>query len=260
MRNKTALRGTKVLALLSSVLLLMPTITVAQSSSPNYRVEESYFGTGGQVDATSTDYRARESTGSLGVGDASSPDYRLLSGFNTPSEPFLQVVVTGATVDFGTLDDSTPKYGAAQADACNCSFVVRTYLSSEYNVITASDPPTSENNESLAAKAIQGVPSLSQSIEEFGMNLVDNSTPDTGANPVNQPDNSFADGVVTAGYEIPNQYKYGKGDTIAHAPGTVGKQGIGQTDYTISYMAKVSSITAAGVYTMNHEIIVVASY
>lgn len=241
------------------VAVLVP-IVQAQSSSSSYRVEESYFGSGGQTDASSANFRARQSTGAIGVGDASSANYRSSSGFDTPSTPFLEVVVTNAAVNLGDLEDATPKYGAAQADACNCSFVVRSYLSSEYNVITASDPPKSENNKILQNKSVQGVPSTSLSTEEFGMNLVDNSTPDIGANPANQPDNTFADGTVASGYEVPNQYKYVKGDIIARSPATIGNQGIGQTDYTITYMAKISSITTAGLYKMNHEIIVVASY
>lgn len=237
-----------------------PTYVFAQSSSNNYKVEESYFGSGGQTDASSANFRARQSAGALGVGDASSANYRSSSGFDTPSAPFLEVVVTNATVNLGTLSENTPSYGAAQAGDCGCSFTVRSYLSSDYTVVTASDPPKSENNNVLQNKAVQGSPATSTSIEEFGINLVDNSTPDIGSNPVNQPDNTFADGQAATGYEIPDVYKYIKGDIIARSPATVGKAGIGQTDYTVTYMAKVSTITPAGFYQMRHEFIVVPSF
>lgn len=237
-----------------------PAYVFAQSSSNNYKVQESYFGSGGQTDASSTNFRARQSTGALGVGDSASTNYRSTSGFDTPSAPFLEVIVTDATVNLGTLTELTPSYGSAQAGDCNCSFSVRSYLSSEYTVVTATDAPKNENGKILQNKAVQGSPTTNQSLEEFGINLVDNSTPDIGSNPVNQPDDSFADGSPATGYEIPNAFKYLKGDIIARSPATIGKPGIGLTDYTITYMAKVSTITPAGFYKMNHEIIVVPSF
>lgn len=258
MKNKSGI--VRVLTLVVAVVIATPGFVIAQSSSSNYQVQESYFGSGGNVDATSNNYRARQSTGALGVGDSSSTNYRSTSGFDTPSEPFLEVQVSGATVNLGTLSDTTPSYGAAQAGACNCSFSVRSYLSSDYVVVTATDPPKSENNDILQNKAVQGSPSADTGVEEFGINLVDNSTPDIGSNPVNQPDNTFADGRANLGYEIPNQFKYVKGDIIARSPADTTKQGIGQTDYTITYEAKIKRQTKAGLYTMNHEIIVTPTF
>lgn len=223
----------------------------AQSSSPNYRVEESYFGTGGNVDANSANYRARQSTGSLAVGDISSTNYRAVAGFDTPSEPFLEAGVTGADVSFGTLSAAAPSFAASQAGACNCTFYVRSYLSSNYSVVTASAPPTSENGSVIAGKAITSAASTSTSVAEFGMNLVVNAAPGVmGSNPANVPDGTFADGKAfgdgvggARDYDDTGQYAYGTGDTIANSPATAGNQGIGQTNYTISYIMKPSNIT-----------------
>lgn len=259
MKNKK--RTWNILATFLTIgVISLPIQVLAQSSSPNYRVEESYFGTGGEVDASSASYRARQSTGSLGVGNTSGNANDATTGFNTPSEPFLEMVVSGASVNFGTLSDTSTSSGAAQGGACNCTFYVRSYLSSGYNVLTLSNPPTSENGNSLAAKSVLGVPSTNQNTEEFGMNLVDNTSPNIGANPVNQPDNSFADGKAATGYDTPDQFKYGVGDIIVSSPATVGNQGVGQTEYTISYIAKIKPLTPAGVYTMQHNIVVVAFF
>ncbi len=113
-------------------IFLIPQLAAAQSSSPNYRVEESYFGSGGNAEATSANYKARQSAGSLGVGDISSANYRAVAGFNTPSEPFLEAGVTGADVSFGTLSSAAPSFAASQGGACNCTFYVRSYLSSDF--------------------------------------------------------------------------------------------------------------------------------
>ncbi len=243
---------------LSLVIIAYPTLVFAQASSPNYRLEEPYFGTGGEVDASSNSYRARQQAGSLGVGNTSSTNYDAISGGVTPSEPYLEMTVSGATVDFGVLQTSTPSFGAAQGGACNCSFTVRTYLSSQYTVINASLPPKNESGKYMQAKSTLGTPSVNDSDEEFGMNLTTNTSPGTmGANPVNVPDNSFADGKIESGYNTSNQYKFNTGDVIARSPNTIGNQAVGQTNYTISYIAKAGSTSAAGTYRLDHVLVVV---
>lgn len=245
----------------TAVLFLGTGAVFAQSSSDNYRLEEYYFGTGGEVETTSPNYRARQSTGSLGVGSTSSDNFDADTGFNTQSEPFLEMVVMDATVDFGELDSGSTSYGAAQAGACNCSFYVRTYLSSEYIVVNASQPPTSEGGEVLDAKSSLGAPSSSDAVEEFGMNLVANTVPAVfGADPSNQPDDTFADGEAATDYDQPDNFKYGAGDTIARSQATPGNPAIGLTEYTISYIAKPGILTPAGFYQMQHDLIAIATF
>lgn len=234
------------------VVLGVSTTVFAQSSnSSNFRVDEYQFGTGANNDLNSASYKANASVGSLGVGRSSSTNYDLEAGFLTPSEPFLEVFVNNTTVDLGTLDPSSTGTGSGV-------FWVRTYLSSAYVVQTMSNPPTSEGGKILNAKATLGVPSLGT--EEFGINLVDNSSPNIGANPLNVPDNNFADGLIETGYNTPDQFKYGVGDIIARSAATAGNQAVGRTDYTISYIANINSITPAGSYTMRHDIVVTGTY
>lgn len=257
-KNKKRFLGSIIVSLFA--VAAFPGLLLAQSSSPNYKIEESYFGTGGEVDASSANYRARQSTGSLGVGNTSSTNFDATAGFNTPSEPFLEVAVMDASVNFGTLSDTSTSSGAAQGGDCNCSFYVRSYLSSDYSVVTMSNPPTNESGNALAAKSVLGVPSTNQNVEEFGINLVDNTSPNIGANPANVPDDTFADGKAAAGYNTSDQFKYGVGDTIASSPATVGNQGVGRTNYTISYIAKIKRLTPAGLYKMQHDIVVVPAF
>jgi hypothetical protein len=221
------------------------------SSSGSYRVDEYQFGTGANNDLNSTSYNANASVGSLGVGRSSSTNYDAESGFITPSEPFLELFVNNSTVDLGNLDTSTTGTGQGV-------FWVRTYLSSNYVVQTMSQPPTSEGGRVLAAKSTLGIPA--PGTEEFGINLVDNSSPNIGADPLNVPDNSFADGTIDTDYNTPDQFKYGVGDIIAHSAATSGNQAVGRTDYTISYIANISAITPAGTYVMVHDIVVTGTY
>jgi hypothetical protein len=233
----------------------------AQYSSPSYRVDEAFFGAGGEVDMSSDQFRAHGSAGSLGVGSSESDNFRAEAGFLTPSEPFLEMVVTGAEVNFGELDESVTSYGDARNGDCDCSFYVRSYLSSSYTVITVSDPPTNESGAALAAKLVLGAPSIDPSVEEFGMNLVENTDPSPwGKDPFNDPDNTYADGTAAADYSTPDQFKYGVGDVVAQSPSDPNNPGVGKTDYTVSYIAKSNRITSAGFFRMYHDLVVVATY
>jgi len=243
-----------------SVFVVGSVSIFAQSSSNNYRVEEVFFGTGGELESCSGTYCAQSSTGAPAVGNTSGNNFDASTGQTTQADPFLEMAVTGATVSFGTMNDTTTSYGSAQAGACNCSFYIRTYLSSEYVVITASQPPTNESGDSLDAKSTLGAPITTDSVEEFGINVVDNSSPNIGANPVNQPDNTFADGKAEPGYDTPDQFKYGVGDIIARSQATAGNQAIGVTEYTISYIAKPGFNTPAGFYEMIHDLIAVPTF
>ncbi len=221
------------------------------SNSTNFRVDEYQFGTGAENDLSSASYKSNASLGSLGVGRSSSTNYDSESGFLTPSEPFLEVFVNNSNVDLGNLTTSASGTGTG-------IFWVRTYLSGAYVVQTMSQPPTSEGGKVLTAKTVLGVPS--PGTEEFGINLVDNSSPNIGSDPLNVPDNSFADGAIQAGYNTANQFKYGVGDIIAHSAATPGNQAVGRTDYTISYIANISGITPAGTYVMLHDIVVTGTF
>lgn len=232
------------------VVLVTAPVFAQSSSSGSYRVDEYQFGSGGNSNLSSASYNANVALGSLGVGRSSSTNYDLEAGLITPNEPFLELFINSATVDLGTLDPSTTGYG-------NGVFWVRTYLSSAYTVQTMSQPPT-YSGRTLAAKSTLGTPSAGT--EEFGINLVDNATPDLGSNPFNVPDGTFADGQAATGYSTSNQFKYGVGDIIARSQATAGNQAVGRTDYTITYMANVSAVTPAGVYTMVHDIVAVATF
>ncbi len=243
------------------VTLLASTVVVsAQSSSSNYRVDESAFSAGSNFDASSANFSGQGTAGLNAIGSASSTNFDVVAGLITPDVPFLEFVVTGATVDLGVLNSSVASAQAAQAGACTCSFFVRTYVSSSYVVSTLSQPPTSEGGAVLDAKAVLAIPSTDQSVEEFGINVVANSTPSMGEDPDNQPDDTFADGIAATGYNTPDQFKYGVGDIIARAAGTPNTKAWGQTDYTISYIAKSSALTPAGLYSMDHVLVATATY
>ena len=234
-----------------ALCMLQPPLYAQSSSSTNFKVDEYQFGSGGELENSSASFRAQTSIGSLGVGRSSSANYDMEAGFLTPNEPFLELFINSSTVNLGDLSTGATGTGSG-------TFWVRTYLSGAYIVQTMSQPPTSEGAAVINAKTSLGAPI--PGTEEFGINLVDNSSPDIGANSLNVPDGTFADGTVASGYSTVNQFKYGVGDIIASSAATAGNQAVGRTDYTISYIANISSITEAGSYTMRHDIVAVATF
>jgi hypothetical protein len=220
----------------------------AQYSSSNYKAEETFFGSGGDLDSSSSSYKAQSSVGSLGVGNQSSTSYQAYSGFLTPGDPFLQMSVNTSLVDLGVLDSTSTKTG-------NANFTVRAYTNSGYTVVTASQPPKTSTGVTLSPMTSQGASTVGT--EQFGINLRANTSPATfGADPTLQPDSSFADGHAATGYSTVNQYKYSAGDVIAQT----NTSGWGQTTYTISYIANITGLTRAGAYSMTHDLVVVATY
>jgi len=221
----------------------------AQYSSTNYQTNELFFGTGGDLDASSTNYKAQTAAGGLAVGSTSSANYQAFSGFLTPNEPFLEMSINTSTVNLGDLDAASTKTGTA-------NFHVRAYLDSGYTVQTMSQPPTvTGTTATLAPMTTLG--SSSVGTEQFGINLRANTSPATfGADPVPLPDSSFATGQAATGYNTANQYKYAVGDVIAQTS----VNGWGMTVYTLSYIANIAELSEAGQYIMIQDLVVVATY
>ncbi len=225
------------------LLLLLPVPTFAQSSSANYKIDETFFGVGGSNNLNSTSYQGRASVGELGNGNTGSTSYQAYAGFNTTDEPYIEFVVTAANIDLGYLD-------TAQASTANGTFYVRAWQASGYVVRTESDPP-SNGSHTLTPLASQTASSAGT--EQFGMNLVANTSPTSfGSNP-QQVGSSF--GAAASAYGTANQYKYAKGDIVAQSA-----KSSGITIYTLSYVFNISSATPTGSYAFNHVLVATGTY
>ena len=242
--------------LLGLIIILSTSLSVfaAQSNSTNYEVNEVQFGPGGLLNATSAHYQAQQSLGSTGVGSASSAHYGANAGFLTANEPFLEMVVNPATINLGTLSSVSTATGQA-------TFHVRAYVDSGYTVLTMNDPPVQEEGSHLAAMSSPAASSTGT--EQFGINLVNNltscATPapvNFGADPVQVPSNAFATGQAATGYNTCGLFKYVKGDVVAQSS----SNGWGETDYTISYIANINSVSKAGKYNMTQDLVAVTTF
>lgn len=230
----------------ASIIVVWPVTTLAQSSSTSYKVEETFFGTGGELDASSANFRAKQSLGETAVGNTTSTNFQSNAGFNTTFQPFLEFSVTGSNTDLGVLSTGITAHTSG-------TFSIRTYLSSGYVIQTASDPPRNSN---YFLSPLASPTASSAGTEQFGINLVHNTSPaNLGADPVQSPDGSFSFGTVSAGYNTTNLYKYVKNDVVAES-----NRSSGTTIYTVSYIYNVSTTTAGGTYSFDHELVATATY
>lgn len=235
----------KIQILLFLLLIFIPGTALAVYSSPNYQANEVQFGAGGGLQ-NSANYQAQSSVGDLGVGNTTSPNYQAEGGFNTTTQPFLEVYVATGNIDMGTL--STLSTATA-----NATFRVRDYQSSGYVVQSVSTPPK------YGSHVIQPllVPTTAQAgTEQFGMNLAANTSPKTfGALPTQEPNSTFGFGYATGNYSQTNRFMYNQNDVIARSD-----KSSGETDYTISYIMNISNTTPGGTYNFKQDLVVTATY
>ena len=78
-----------------------------------------------------------------------------------------------------------------------------------------------------------------QGVNQFGINLVENTLPAIGSN----PDGDFINSLPTTNYGQPNKYMFASGDVVASAPSA------SLTRFTVSYIVNSSKDLRAGVYT-----------
>lgn len=158
--------------------------------------------------------------------------------------------ITGSTVDLGVFSPIATNSGTSVMSAS-------TNASSGYVITLTGTVPTSGLN-TIAAMGTQVAnssgcsPSCSSSIgvPQFGTNVVDNATPNVGANVT-----GAGSGVGIGGYNVADAFRFFDGDTVAAAGGVT------QSNYyTNSYIVNVGGDQAAGTYTATMTYICTATF
>lgn len=232
------------------------------SASTNFRVVEGEVGGNGQFTQNSTNFNVNpniddggSSLGESAVGNGASTNFQTNSGFNTTAQPSLTFVITSGTVSLGTLSTSAATFGTA-------TFNVKDYTSYGYAVTLVGASPTSVGH---PLTALTTDTASAAGTEQFGVNTVRNTSASQGADPVQVPGSSFSYGVAGDGitgtygttrpYTIPDKWRYSSGDTVASGP-----KSSGETDFTMSFLANISTTTPAGRYASNMQLIATGSY
>lgn len=248
------------------LVLVNPVLAVASDplmTSSNYSLFENEVGGNGSFDSGSTNFKITPSTddggsslGEAAAGGSSSTNYQLGAGFNSTAQPGLTFVVNTSSVDLGSLSTSV-------ASTATATFSVKNYTSWGYAVTIVGAAPT---NSGHALTSLSTDTASAATTEQFGINLRANTSPvSVGADPVQVPGSSFSYGAAGNGstgtygttrpYTIPNNYRYVSGETIASAPKTSG-----ETDYTISFLANISTATPGGKYSGSLILVATGTY
>ena len=108
-------------------------------------------------------------------------------------------------------------------------------------VITANGPTIEAGTHVIPALTTPTVSAAGNS--QFGINLRANTDPETIGSDMDT-DVTTPNAVITPGYNVPNQYMYKDGDTVAESPGV----NLG-TIFTVTYIINNAPDLHAGVYT-----------
>ena len=134
--RRVARAVTSVFGILACLLVLRTVnVSAADSTSPNYSVDQVNFNAGSQASACGSAYCAKQAAGDAAVGNAAGTAFQAIGGSNTDRNPYIAFSTSGGTTDLGLLSTA----GTATATA---TFAVKTYLASGYVVVLASNPPT----------------------------------------------------------------------------------------------------------------------
>lgn len=212
------------------------------STSPNYQITESQFGTGSSLESCSEAYCAHAVVGTNSqASKATTPEL----GKADYSEPLLQMVVESGASNLGDLTTE-------QTGMKTMTVKIRNYLSGGYMLQIIGEAPKYKNH----VLNVLGTPTVSKpGTEQFGINVVKNTTPGVGADPVQQPSGTSAASLLKPNYNTPNKFMYQSGDTIA-----LSQSDNGGADYTISMIVNISNSTPAGRYSGDFSAVVLPVY
>lgn len=225
-----------------SGVYLSTQVMAQTSSSENYQITETQFGGGSSIESCSDEYCARSSVGDQGRSSSGSSAEL---GEAEYTEPLIEIRVTSDASDLGNLSTEHTAYKTMRIQ-------VRNYVTGGYMLQIVGNPPKYEGR-SIAALSVPTVSTPGK--EQFGINVVKNTTPAVGENPLLQPSEESALSLIKEDYRIPNKFKYADGDVIA-----LSQQDTGGADYTVSMILNISSSTPAGRYSGDFAAVVIPAY
>ncbi len=156
--------------------------------------------------------------------------------------PTLTFTVDSTTCNLGTLTSSS-------TGNCSHTITAASNATSGYVISYIASPTLTSGGNTITANGASAVANATNT-EQFGLNLVANSSPSVGANP------SGGTGAAAANYNTANSFAFTTaGATVAT---TAGPSAL--TTYTVSYIANIDAVTEAGLYTKTQTYTITATY
>lgn len=226
---------------LAGINLVYVIDTFAVTSSTGYIIFADAFTAGGSDLSSSTLYGLQDSIGESIISSTTnatttSSTYGIKSGFQElyPDQS-LTFSITGATVNLGTLNTSNT------GNAAN-TITIATNATNGFTITATGNKAslTNADGDTITAMGATAVASV-QDTEQFGINLVDNATPNVGSD----PSGTAPLGSAANQYNTADLFAWAGSNTIATSTSA-----IGSTTFTISYIGNVGNDTEDGTYAM----------
>lgn len=247
MRKQRVWKYLRVLPVVGLLVVTGAGTALAQSSSSNnYQIVETEFGGTSADQSCTSEYCSVVSIGDPVDGEASGNESVIaFPDIVDPNTPLLEVIVNSGVSNMGAMS-------LQQTGTRTMELGVRSYLSDGYFIQIAGDAPTYDGH----SIATPETPTASTpGTEQFGMNVVANTTPAIGADPVQEPSGEFSFGYVADDYNTPDLFMYTPGAVVAQSDTESG-----QTNYTISMIVNISSSTPAGRYVSDFSAVIVPAF
>lgn len=237
----------------ASGCLVVGNASADSSNSAHYQFIDSEVGGGGLGTSSSPNYQSILSTAdnvvSSGSSDPSSTNYTVAGGSQTPHDPTLSIAITNGAATFNS------EFSTTSTATATAQFSVEDYTSYGYVVqIVGKTPSNGTHSIPAMSNGSSGPTTSSQGTEQFGINLVQNTTPSVGSAP-DYGQFGLASAKPEPNYNTANNFYYSDGDSIASSP-----KSSGQITYTISYMVNVGQLTPGGVYSSNQSVICTGTF
>lgn len=205
----------------------------AKMDSINYTIYADVFSGGGSENSVSNNYGLQDTIAEAIILSATSTsaNYGIKAGFREMyPDQYLTFSIADTDIDLGTLSASAVKTDSN-------TMVINTNAFNGFT-ITVSGSTLTSGAYTIAAIGSTAAAST-VGTEQFGINLVANTSPSVGAN----PSGTSPIGSAANQYNRADYFAFNSGATVATSTSP-----INQTTFTASYMANISSATEAGTY------------
>jgi hypothetical protein len=219
------------------ILLLLPvSIIWARMESTHYIIWADVFSSGGTEDSTSTLYSLQDTIAEAMILSVTSTAtlYGIKAGFREmyPDQYIsLSIPADEANINLGTLRESRAVFATH-------TMIVDTNAVKGFTITVTGNSLTRSGGGSEVDAIGASAQASNPGHEQFGINLVDNASPDVGAD---------ASGIAPIGsaatnYDTADRFALNSGDTVASA-----SNDINPTTFTVSYLANICSTTTPGI-------------
>lgn len=233
-------------AIASAGFIFAPMVRAENSTSVHYEASEFSFGAGSESKTCSGSYCASVSIGdTTAQNEAPLPSSASFEAIPKDSEPLLEVIVDPGTSNLGEL--STTKTATK-----TMTVRINAFLIDGYTLQINGQPPKYGSH---TLKALTNATEAKPGVEQFGLNVVANTIPKVGLDPVKTSDTGTNTSMVEPDYAIANQFKYSDGAVIARSGA-----GSGKTDFTVSMIVNIAGNTPAGRYSGDYSAVVVPRF